>query len=254
MNGPSDQDGFFIGWSGRTGRPLAIFLGIVAGAGLFAFLALAVMLSASVDDPGSGIFDFASGEQALRGVLTTDPYPLLHLPPDTQHPQGHTILLSGDGKHGASVDAATMENRLVEAHGYMLKRGTIDMLQVDSLTVIPGDMPAGSGAEAVQSLGRWRVTGEICDGKCYTGAMKPGAGLAHKACANLCLIGEIPPVLVSAAPVAGEQFLLLSDQNGHKMPDAIRDYVAIRVRLDGEIERRGDILVFKVNIAQAKLL
>lgn len=254
MTRATDRDDFFVGWSGRTGRPLGNFLVSLAAALLVGFLALAATLSAVSDDPGPGRYDYQSGDQVLHGVLTIDPYPLLRLPPDANHKDGHTILLSGDGKQGAPVDAATMGNRRVEVSGYMLQRGSIDMLQVNSVAPMPSGEAVESAVAPAQSLGRWRITGEICDGKCYSGAMRPGAGLAHKACANLCLIGEIPPVFVSTAPLAGAGFLLLADQAGHKLPDAMRDYVALRLRLEGEVERRGDVLVFKVDIARAVIL
>jgi hypothetical protein len=245
------QDDFFVGWSGRTGRPLAIFLGIAATVGVCGFLALAAILSGSTDDPGPGTFDIADGEQVLQGILTIDPYPLLHLSRDAAHPQGHTLLLSGDGKRGPSLPAGTMAGQVVSVKGYLLKRGTIDMMMVDDLTPLPSP---GDAVAPAQRLGRWRIVGEICDGKCYSGGMRPGAGLAHKACANLCLIGEVPPVFVSTMPVAGATFLLLTDQDGNRMPDAIRDYVAVRVRLEGELERRGDMLVLKVDIARMAIL
>jgi hypothetical protein len=163
-------------------------------------------------------------------------------------------MLAGDGKRGAPIAAGMAEGRIVNARGYMLKRGAIDIMMVEDLAPVPDDSLSRTGAAPTQKLGRWRVIGEICDGKCYIGAMRPGAGLAHKACANLCIIGDVPPVFVSVMPVAGATFLMLADQDGHKMPDAMRDYVALRVRLEGEIERRGDMLVFKVDVARMAIL
>ncbi len=81
--------------------------------------------------------------------------------------------------------------------------------------------------------------------------MRPGSGLAHKACASLCLIGGIPPVFVSTGPVEGSSFFLLAGPGGTAMPDALRRLVAVRVRLDGEVERRGDLLVFHADPASA---
>ena len=36
------------------------------------------------------------------------------------------------------------------------------------------------------------LKGEIIDPKCYLGAMKPGGGKTHKACAMRCIAGGIP--------------------------------------------------------------
>ena len=238
------DDPFFIGWSPTVPRGLRGFLAVVAVVVLAAAAALGLALSASVDDPGAG--DWA-GDQTLRGTITRLPYPLLHLPPTARHPAGHAVLLAGNGKTGAEVDPA-LAGHLVEATGTMLKRGSIDMMQVGD---DPGLRPAaGEGMPpAPVPLGRWRLVGEICDGKCWTGAMRPGSGIAHQACANLCLVGGLPPVLVTTAPVAGSTFLLLADADGGPLPEALRPLVGLRISLDGAVERRGDLLVLRVEPA-----
>jgi len=238
------DDTFFVGWepcapAGLRGFLVVVVLVLLAGAGL-----LGVALSASIDDPGGGSFDWAAGEQTLRGTITPLPYPLLFLPPSARHPAGHAVLLSGEGKRGVAL-APGLAGRMVEASGLMLKRGSIDMLQLNDA---PGLRAAAGEAAppAAVPLGRWRMVGEICDGKCWTGAMRPGAGLAHKACAGLCLAGEIPPVLVTTAPVAGASFLLLAGADGGPMPAALRPLVGERISLEGEVERRDDLLVLRV--------
>jgi hypothetical protein len=98
-----------------------------------------------------------------------------------------------------------------------------------------------------QDLGRWRLVGEICDGKCSAGAMKPGTGLAHKACANLCILVGLPPVLVMELPVEGATVVLLAAEDGGPMPDALYDLVAVPVSMDGTLERRDDLLIFRID-------
>lgn len=238
------DDTFFIGWARRVPSGLRGFLaGVALGLPVVAGL-LALALSASIDDPGGGAFDWDAGEQTLRGIITPLPYPLLHLAPSVRHPAGHTVLLSGIGKNGAEI-GPVLAGRMVEATGVMLKRGSIDMMQ---LSDDPGLRAAeGEGAlSAPVQLGRWRVVGEICDGKCWTGAMRPGSGIAHQACAELCLVGGLPPVLVTTSPVEGSTFLLLADADGGPMPEALRPLVAVRLMLEGTIERRGDLLVLRV--------
>ncbi|MGE6744243.1 hypothetical protein ACQKGC_28815, partial [Allorhizobium pseudoryzae] len=88
----------------------------------------------------------------------------------------------------------------MELRGSVLRRGAIQMLVVEGRGQ-PLDASSGLDPAMHEPLGRWRIAGEICDGKCYAGAMRPGSGLAHKACANLCLIGEIPAVFVTVDPV-----------------------------------------------------
>ena len=85
--------------------------------------------------------------------------------------------------------------------------------------------------------------------KCSLGVMRPGTTPMHKACANVCLMsGGVAPVFVTTTPVLGLRYLLLGDPQGHALPDALRDYVAITTRLDGALERVGDALVFRTDV------
>lgn len=239
---------FFIGWQNRL--PPALRLPMIAAALALLLLALLIPLALgrATDDPGAG--DWA-GDAELRGTLTLRPYPLLRLPPDAAHPAGHTLLLSAFGKAQVSPDLA---DRRVVAAGTLLKRGDLDMLVVNDpsrLRAGAADLPAPTGAVP---LGRWRIVGEICDGKCASGAMRPGTGIAHRACARLCFAGDIPPVLVSVQPAEGASFFLLAGPDGGALPEPVLRLVGLRVQLDGTLERRGDLLVFAVDPASATVL
>ena len=244
-------DPFFIGWQKTVPSGLRRFLLAVVLVVLSAAAALGVLLSAAVDDPGGGEAFWDAGPQTLRGVVTVTPYPTLHLPPDAAHPAGRAILLSGIGKTGVEADPA-LEGRLVEARGAMLKRGTQDQMQVEPPGLVPVDGAEAASPPAVTPLGRWRITGEICDGKCWNGAMRPGTGITHRACASLCLIGGIPPVFVSTRPVAGSDILLLGGPDGGPMPPALLDHVGLRVTLEGRVERRGSLTVFLADPASLR--
>lgn len=136
----------------------------------------------------------------------------------------------------------------LEVGGVFVRRGDIEMLLVSDTGakagagLLPGFQPAPA-----EDLGRWRLTGEICDGKCYAGAMKPGQGLAHKACANLCITEGLPPVLVMELPVEGSTVLLLAGEDGGPMPDALLHLTAVPLQLEGRLERRDDLLIFRID-------
>ncbi len=242
---------FYIGWASGVPRGLRGFLATVALAVLLVAASLGALLSASVDDPGGGEWLWDAGPQTLRGVVTVHPYPTLHLPPDSDHPAGRPVLLSGLGKTGVAADPA-LEGLLVEATGVMLKRGTVDQMQVEEPGLVAVEGADPTPAPPALPLGRWRITGEICDGKCWNGAMRPGTGIAHRACASLCLIGGIPPVFVTTRPVEGSGFLLLGGPDGGPMPQALLDQVGLRVTLEGRLERRGGLLVFLADPASAR--
>ena len=230
---------FFVGWSARSARPLLRFLTLLLVTLLAGFAALAFALGVTVDDPGGGDF---TGDKSITGVLLADPYPMIVT--DRDH---HTILLSGGGKRGVQAEARPLDGKHVHATGTGVKRGDRDMLLVDQLQPEPGEaLPP-----VREKLGTWRLTGDICDGKCSLGVMRPGNKAAHKACANVCLIGGVPPVFVTTTPVLGTQYLLMGDPQNQALPDAVRDYVAITTRMDGTLQRIGDALVFNTDVTKA---
>ncbi len=239
---------FFAGWSARSARPLLPFLAGVVLALLVGFAALALALGRATDDPGQGV---EIPQRMLSGILVDGPYPYLAMAPDTAHPQGHTILLTAQGKIAIDADVRAFAGKHVAIPGLYMKRGGIDMLEVTDLPKLTQPVAVFSAPVAV-ALGTWRITGELCDGKCWIGWMRPGGGLAHKACANVCLIGGVPPVLVSATEVAGSQFLLPLGPDGKMLADGFRDLVGIRVVYEGEVFRVGDLLVFHTDVARAR--
>ncbi len=250
------QDPFFIGWAKKPPRALWSFLFFVSAVFVGGMGGMAFSLSAGVDDPGDGRF---AGRQQFAGVVEARPYPLLRIPPGEGNAQPRTILLSGPGKRGVQATAEPLSGQPVQVAGVALKRGTIDMLQVNGRGVQAASDEALEGLAdyrpaPAEELGRWRLVGEICDGKCYTGAMRPGRGLAHKACANLCLIGGIPPVFVSTAEIAGSTFFLLADQDGNPLPDTVADLTALLIELEGTVEKRDDLLIFKVDLDAARVM
>ncbi len=245
---------FFVGYLSIP-PGLRLFLLGVAGALLGAFAALALALATAQDDPGDGAFMWGWGPQTVTGVMQAAPYPVLHVTSGTERlPEGRSLLLTGVGKKGIQSRIEGFDGRSVTLRGIALKRGTIDALQVgDGADDIKLEDAPGASVDS-ENLGRWRLTGEICDGKCLAGAMRPGTGLSHRACANLCLIGGIPPVFVSSAPVAGAEFFLLADASGGPLDEAYLDHVALFVSLDGEVERRGEMMIFMVDLDSLKVL
>lgn len=235
---------FFVGWNLRSVLPTAGFLGGVCALVVILFAGLALALGAAVNDPGGG--DFA-GDKTLTGVVVAEPYPMLVLDPDTAHPNGHTVLLSGGGKRGVQDQAAALNGKRATATGAGFKRGSIDMMV--GVELKPAEGPAAM--PVATPLGVWRLTGEICDGKCVSGVMRPGNGLSHKACANVCVSGGVPPVFVATAPVEGSGFLLMGGKDGHGLPDAFRDHTGQLQRMDGSVSRIGDVLVFLTDVAAA---
>lgn len=245
---------FFVGYLPTPSGLRQFLLGISAALlGLFA--ALGLVIGSAQDDPGDGAFRFDWGQQTVTGILQERPYPILHITQGTDRlPEGRALLLAGVGKRGVMDRVSGMDGQSLTLQGIALQRGSIQAMQVANGA--NGIQVASAGTTPIEAvpLGRWKLAGEICDGKCLAGAMRPGIGLSHRACANLCLAGGVPPVFVSAAPVEGEEFFLLADENGDALPEAYMEHVAVLVSLEGEIERRGDISVFKVALDTLEVL
>lgn len=235
---------FFIGWSPRSAAPLAGFLLGCVLLLLTGAAALAIAIGSRPDDPGNGQW---LGDRELVGVVVPDPYPILVIDPDAAHPRGHAVIMSGGGKQGVRQEGSRFANQRVRVKGAMVRRGDLEMLLVNEMLPEPGE----ATPPTVVPLGTWRVVGEICDGKCVPGIMRPGDGLAHKACASVCILGGVPPVLVTAGPVEGRNFMLMGDPAGRPLPEAFRDHVGVRRRMEGTVERIADLLVFRTDVTRA---
>jgi hypothetical protein len=55
----------------------------------------------------------------------------------------------------------------------------------------------------------------------------------------------MPAVFVPTRPVAGHGFLVLGDAAGGPALPGFRDLIGQRVTLEGEVERVGNLLVFR---------
>ncbi len=245
---------FFVGYLDIP-KALKAFLLKVALLVFAGFTVGAVLAGASQDDPGQAGFRFDYGRQTLVGILETKPYPLLYITQGNDRVKaGHTMMLSGQGKTPIMANLASFEGNEVKVSGIILKRGELDMLQVAG---------GGKGVESLSGkgkipvskpIGKWKLQGEICDGKCLAGAMNPGRGLAHKACANLCLLADIPPVFVSTNRIENQEYLLVAGSDGGPFPRELYNYVGQFLELEADIEKRGDLLVLKVDPTKIKVI
>lgn len=235
---------FFVGYA-RPPSGLARFAIKVAGGLLAGAFLLAFALGHSVQERGGGGF---GGSVTVVGRVANLPYPVVQVFPTDKYPSGHVMLIAGGGKHGMGDTVAKLAGKAVEVRGFLLKRGDIDVIVTDSAEhfKVVDENPA-TAALTPHTLGRFRLAGEICDGKCYAGIMRPGTGISHKACANLCIAGDQPAVLATFRPVMGRSFVLLAGLDGKIPPPAMYDQVAVPVELDGELLRYGDLLVLRAD-------
>src|SRR5262249_28755467 len=140
----------------------------------------------------------------------------------------------------------------VRVRGILLHRDERRMLELaegdDGLRPItlPEEQLRQLRRPAPQDLGAVTLRGAIVDSKCYLGAMKPGGGKTHKACAALCLAGGVPPMFVTRDPTQQETYYLLAAPDGGPLEPEVFAFVGDPVELSGRRELHGDLHVLKV--------
>ncbi|MDU8943758.1 hypothetical protein [Ovoidimarina sediminis] len=245
---------FFVGYL-PVPSGLRIFLAVTVAGLIVAGGALAYWIGTTQDDPGTAALRFDYGRQTVSGVIELTPLPILHVTEGNERiPAGRTLMMSGQGKNGVMERPGAVHGQLVEVSGVILERGTMDMLQLRGGNNGMKTLDGTGEVPVAEDLGRWKLAGEICDGKCLAGAMRPGRGLAHKACANLCILGGVPPVFVSSQPVEGTEFLMIAGPDGSDLPEEIYDLMALYIQIEGRITRHGDLLVFAMEPETAVVL
>ncbi len=230
----SKDRAFYVGYLPMPRRHM-VFLWIAAPLVAGALGALAGVMSASQRDPGDGVWDTGS-VVLVEGTMLVEPYPLVI------DDGGATHLLVEITKTGADERAAPFAGSRVTVSGYSLERDGRRMLEL-----VDGDdaIVRGEGASRAVAVeaGAETVTlrGEILDSKCYLGAMKPGDGKGHKACATLCVTGGIPPLLLSWDPDGTVRHLLLVDADGGSAREVVQALMGEPVAVTGRLGRIGDI-------------
>lgn len=212
----------------------ARFASIAAAVLVSLFTTLAVLLATSQGDPGRGTWD-ASGGRIFEGTLRVDPYPVLIT--TDEHGVAMEAVLVDQGKYGATPRATPFSGKHVRVRGGMIRwggRAAIELSGVpDDVVEVAGSMRDNSAADTVSSA-HTTLIGEIVDPKCYLGVMNPGHGKPHLSCAELCIRGGIPPVLLMRQSVrdAGDCVLLLTS-NGSAANELVHGHIGRRVRIEG---------------------
>ncbi len=99
---------------------------------------------------------------------------------------------------------------------------------------------------SVTSVGSITLVGEIADSKCFLGVMKPGSGILHKACAEVCLLGDMPSMLISKDKDGNKFGYVLTKADGSSASQFTAQYAAEPVRVSGELSQQGDIQYIKI--------
>ncbi|QKK08624.1 MAG: hypothetical protein HND58_10930 [Planctomycetota bacterium] len=196
-------------------------------------------------DPGDAVWDTGM-ERTWTGVVRMEPYPML------VGDDGSASLIVGMGKFAVRDRVAPFDGMACEVRGFALAREHRRMIELsmddDAIRALPGapvpaveTAPVGAGENVV-------VIGEIVDGKCYLGAMKPGDGKAHKACAVLCISGGLPPLVAADVPGAGRLYPLLLVDGAAVLPGRVLEVVGEPVRIEGRLLVRHGFPVLETSV------
>ncbi len=246
----SGGDEFFIGWSPATPTAdrrflLGAAIGLVAGGG-----ALGGALALGGPPIGAGVWD-QGVTRTLTGVLSAAPYPLLRTRDLGGGPR--TVFLATSGKTAPRIDP-NLVGESVSITGTLITRGRNAMMAVGDIEAAPSPL-SNFQTPAHLDRGPVMLVGEILDAKCWFGAMRPGYGRTHKACAALCARGGLPLAFCQTGTCGdGMEAPLLLDQNGNAFGRSIWPFVADPVSLQGRLIEVGDILQVRAPMAGIRRL
>jgi hypothetical protein len=247
----------FIGWLPVPAAYRRFLMPVVAGLLLVAAGA-AVAVAYFQRDPGQGRWD-ADNVRTFDGLAFTSPYAMIRIPGENSGDPPRTMLLVEEGKFGAlprveQLVGGRAAGQAVRVTGTILHRDGRWMLElaegetgIRRLTLEEErQIPALGWPEPEVVAESTTLTGEIIDPKCYLGAMKPGGGKTHKACAMLCISGGVPPMLVTRDASKNETFYLLVTAEGGMANERVLEFTGDRVEVSGRLERHGDMLLLRI--------
>lgn len=184
----------------------------------------------------------------ITGRLIAAPYGMVRY--EDEGRIRHVLLVRG-GKFGAPArDVTRLDGRAVTVQGLALERDGRELLELRAAiaeAALDDDARARLDAVPTEDLGDVTVDGEIVDSKCYYGRMRPGGGRTHRACAQVCIAGNIPPVLVTHDRAGRATHYLLASRDGTSVAREVLPFVAEPVRVSGRLSRVADLLVLRID-------
>ena len=224
------------------------FLRLLVPTVLWGLCAAGAVIGMSIPDAGTGLWDTAD-TVVLTGEVVAAPYPALVTEFEGERA---TVLLIDAGKVGIRDDVAAMAGRTASFEGFIIHRSGGRMLELmpgeaafasGASDPAPGDgaLPSGMAGEAVT------IRGEIVDFKCFLGAMKPGEGVTHRACARLCISAGIPAALVVRDAAGAETAYLLRSPEGDRLGPWLLPHVGWPVEVTGRPVREHGLLYLEID-------
>ncbi|MBE9030271.1 hypothetical protein IQ266_11065 [filamentous cyanobacterium LEGE 11480] len=191
---------------------------------------------------------FSRGQ--FEGLLVGEPVPHLLVPRKGKIESGSQFsryLLSGFSKSSVPAKVTDQIGKWVQIKGAAVHRNNLTVVATGGAK--PIERPAGAPLQPEPGvpLGEFSLKGEILDGKCYPGVMKPGQGKTHRACAIRCISGGVPAVFLSHNEQGDPLYFLLADSNGKSVSKQVLDLVADPIQITGQVTQYGDLFLIKAD-------
>lgn len=193
--------------------------------------------------------------QTMQGLIKLEPYPVLHRFNPEEPDQIESILLVAQGKRSANQFSSELNGQWVNVTGFPIYRGGWSMLELRSqedVQTIETDNDLAktlsklADETQVTSLGAVSFSGEIADSKCFLGVMKPGEGVVHRACAEVCLIGGLPAMLLVKGEDQQRYGYMLTTQEGDSASSLVSTNTGDLMQVSGELMQKGNLLYIKM--------
>ncbi len=216
---------------------------------LLAGLATAYVFAINTERTGTGTWN-AYDPVSITGVVKAKPYPMIITIDRANHP----VLIVQLGKLDATEILAPLDGKTVSIEGFMIERGPWQMMEIEGPYSV-AEAPTLDLAPPTESAGMFvSLVGEIVDSKCMLGVMKPGAGKVHRECAELCVMGGMPPMLLVKNDAGEKAAYLLVDQQGNAVGRRLIPYIALPVAVEGFAFRMGDMTAIRIDLAMVQEL
>ncbi len=258
-NGTKPATPFFIGWSPINPLPILRTSTLFAFGLGFISLGIAVGFISNTKHNSISSYDYVNLKE-VKGQLISYPFPAIRTIDGND--KGNLIIktypLVNDSKFGANgiVDSIkktyNTDQFLTVIEGAEIKRNNTSSLELSngrmSVKVLNKDIGIPKGD--LKKIKDTTLLGEIIDPKCYLGAMNPGEGKPHRACAILCIGGGIMPMLRFKGSDQIMHYAVLMGSGGERINQQVLKYVAEPVRITGALYRFDNWFVFYTNPAK----
>lgn len=243
-NGKKNTE-FYVGYLPLPQSHKRFLTALVTVLGI-SMLTSGALIAAAQRNPGKT--DQISTQRATwSGTVYADPYPMMI------HDDGSIHLLIGIGKFGVADRVTPLNGKYCQVDGWALARTNRNAIQLDITpnairestgAIRPAPTPKSHTSEPVELIG------EIIDGKCFLGAMKPGDGKAHKACATLCIQGGLPPMFAASDQSPKTQLPLVLVNGSPTLPQSVLELVGEPVKLTATRSKIGSLEILNLNPEQ----